>query len=314
MYCWFVCINLYEMGSMYRWYHLPYAFVHSPLLHHMWPIVTALFIASRSQNCTFQPQLPPKQFSNDWWFQPIPKIWVMFGSSSYFFENTRIILNRSLVVCDLETMFIAHGWPKLYELCGGRSVDRTTKPRTQYSKTTHKWQSWSWGAQSSCCCSNSSGPWTPSQKSRKWEFLSDAFSGSTSASQDRCHMPTHVWWYSLHHPPYRCRAPAWGQSPCLQRRCPAVNCCELDKRMQKSSTKWLIKSRCWSGPLDPSMGLTFFPTCQVRVVRIDQNCSSPSPHPPPPPRPPPYPPPPLPPITCNRPCRVRGRPQTLPHG
>ena len=31
MYCWFVCINLYEMGSMYRWYHLPYAFVHSPL-------------------------------------------------------------------------------------------------------------------------------------------------------------------------------------------------------------------------------------------------------------------------------------------
>ena len=63
------------------------------------------------------------------------------------------------------------------------------------------------------------------------------------------------------------------------------------------------------------MGLTFFPTCQVRVVRIDQNCSSPCPHPPPPPpRPPPYPPPPLPPVTCNRPCRVRGRPQTLPHG
>ena len=48
----------------------------------------------------------------------------MFGSSSFFFENTGIILNRSLVVCDLETMLIAHGWPKLYELCGGRSVDR----------------------------------------------------------------------------------------------------------------------------------------------------------------------------------------------
>ena len=87
MYCWFVCINLYEMGSMYRWYHLPYAFVHSPLLHHMWSIVTAFFIASRSQNCTFQPQLPPKQLSNDWWFQPIPKVWVMFGSSSQISED-----------------------------------------------------------------------------------------------------------------------------------------------------------------------------------------------------------------------------------
>ena len=212
------------------------------------------------------------------------------------------------MVCDLKTMFIAHGWPKLYELYGGRSVDlvlspelqkwtwktktgrstilafwslkfpptpRTTKPQTQYSKTTHKWQSWSGGAKSSPWCANCSGPWTPSQISQKREFLNDAFSGSISASQDHCHMPVHVWWYSLHHPPCRFRGPAWGQSP--QRRCPAVNCCELDKPMQKSSTKWLIKSCCWSGPLDPSMGLMFFPTCQVRVVRIYQSCSSPSP-------------------------------------
>ena len=46
----------------------------------------------------------------------------------------------------------------------------------------------------------------------------------------------------------------------------------------------------------------FFPTCQVRVVRFYQSCSSPSP--PLPPRPPP-PPPPLPPLPCSLPpCQL----------
>ena len=51
----------------------------------------------------------------------------------------------------------------------------------------------------------------------------------------------------------------------------------------------------------------FFPTCQVRVVRCYQSCSSPPPPTPlpPPPRPPPSPPPPLPPLPCSLPpCQL----------
>lgn len=115
MYCWFVCINLYEMGSMYRWYHLPYAFVHSPLLHHMWSIVTALFIASRSQNCTFQPQLPPKQLSNDWWFQPIPKVWVMFGSSSQIYLKIPHLFLKPSNKIHCHMQLKTPGWQGLYK-------------------------------------------------------------------------------------------------------------------------------------------------------------------------------------------------------
>ena len=46
----------------------------------------------------------------------------------------------------------------------------------------------------------------------------------------------------------------------------------------------------------------FFPTCQVRVVRFYQSCSSPSSSPP---LPPPSPPPPLPPLPCSLPpCQL----------
>ena len=45
----------------------------------------------------------------------------------------------------------------------------------------------------------------------------------------------------------------------------------------------------------------YFPTCQVRVVRFYQSCSSPSPSSPPPPSPPP----PLPPLPCSLPpCQL----------
>ena len=44
----------------------------------------------------------------------------------------------------------------------------------------------------------------------------------------------------------------------------------------------------------------YFPTCQMRVVRFYQNCSSPSPSSPPPPSPPP-----LPPLPCSLPTSAR---------
>ena len=51
--------------------------------------------------------------------------------------------------------------------------------------------------------------------------------------------------------------------------------------------------------------LSLFPTCQVRVVRFYQSCSSPSP----PPRRPPSPPPPLPPLPRSLPpCQLFAKP------
>ena len=54
------------------------------------------------------------------------------------------------------------------------------------------------------------------------------------------------------------------------------------------------------------MCIHIFPTCQVRVFRCYQSCSSPSPPTPlPPPHPPPSPPPPLPPLPCSLPpCQL----------
>ena len=66
----------------------------------------------------------------------------------------------------------------------------------------------------------------------------------------------------------------------------------------------------WIWPV--SLGL--FPTCQVRVVRFYQSCSSPSSPPPPPPRPPPSPPPPLPPLPSSLPpCQLFQALRQLPH-